>query len=236
MADKTMVITGASGGIGTALATRMSAQGWLLHLIDVAKAPLEALAARLPGKTNFAVSTLDSPEACASALPTGEIHALVHLAGIFVAHEIGAQSTQIARETMQHNATNAYDLAGAAVPQMERGSAMVFASSLAFTRGAPDHPAYAMAKGALVGLTRALSRKLGGQGIRVNAVAPGIIETPMTDDLIATRGRDNILATIPLGRLGSAAEVASVIAFLTSDDAAYMTGQLINVDGGIVNG
>ena len=92
-----------------------------------------------------------------------------------------------------------------------------------------------MAKGAVVGLIRAASRQLGNRGIRVNGVAPGIIETRMTDELLAKRGREAFLNTIPLGRLGQADDVAGVIAFLLSDDAAYVTGQVINIDGGMVN-
>ena len=231
------VITGAAGGIGAVLARRLAADGWRLHLVDIDAGRLESLQQALPEGITIAESRLEDPAACAAALldAPDRIDALVHLAGIFVPHGLGPGSREIHDQTMQHNATNAFDLAGAVLPHMTDGGRIVFASSLGFHRGVPDHAAYSMAKGAIVGLTRALSRRIGDRGICVNAVAPGIIETRMSDDLVERRGRDALLSTIPLGRLGQPEDVAGVIAFLLSDDASYITGQVINVDGGIVN-
>lgn len=229
------VITGATGGIGACLARRLSRDGWHLHLVDLDRAALEALARELPGAT-FIASDLSSPDICLEALPEGDIAALVHMAGIFVPHEMGAEARPVYDDVIQHNASNAFDLVGAALPKMVDGARIVLASSMAFNRGAPEYVAYSMAKGAIVGLTRALSRQLGERGICVNALAPGIIETPMTEDLIAKRGREKSLNSIPLRRFGTAEDVAGPIAFLLSQDAAYITGQVINIDGGIVNG
>jgi NAD(P)-dependent dehydrogenase (short-subunit alcohol dehydrogenase family) len=119
--------------------------------------------------------------------------------------------------------------------RLGKGGRIVFISSLAFNRGSPDHISYSMAKGALVGLTRALSRRFGKKGILVNALAPGIIDTAMPAKIIESRG-DELLDSIPLGRFGLPEEIAGVVAFLLSSDSSYITGQLINVDGGIING
>lgn len=232
------VITGATGGIGTPTAHRLARDGWQLHLIDVDLGRLEKLRRDLQGSVTIAQSHLENPQACSDALSNApeQIQAFVHLAGIFVSHDLGSESREIYDQTIQNNSTNAYDLVGALLPRMPDGARIVFASSMGFNRGVPDHVAYSMAKGALVGLTRALSRRLGERGIIVNAVAPGIIETPMPAHLIEQRGRDALLASIPLRRIGQPEEVTGVIAFLLSEDADYITGQVINVDGGIING
>jgi len=231
------VITGAAGGIGIALAHRLAAEGWRLHLCDVSLARLEEMRKDLPDSTTICESMLDTPNACASALPDSPdtIDALIHLAGIFEFHDLDADGREVYNRTIQHNSTNAYDLSAACVPRMSNGGRIVFASSLAFNRGAHDNISYSMAKGALVGLTRALSRKLAGKGILVNAVAPGLIETPMLTQVMAQRDEEAAIASVPLGRLGKASEVAGVLAFLLSDDSSYITGQLINIDGGMIN-
>jgi len=235
MSSKCAVITGATGGIGVALAQRLTNDGWRLHLCDINRARLNELAETLPADTTVCESTLDSPSACAAALPDGHIDALVHLAGIFEFHELSGAGREVYDRTMQHNATNAFDLTGAIESRISDGGRIVYASSLAFNRGATDNVSYSMAKGALVGLTRALSRRLASRNILVNAVAPGLIQTAMLDQVMAGRDEAAMLASVPLGRLGSATEVAGVIAFLLSDDASYITGQLINIDGGMIN-
>lgn len=234
---KTALITGAAGGIGIALAQRLAADGWCLHLCDINKARLESLQRDLPANTTISENLLDSAEACAAALPDANrsIDALVHLAGVFEYHDITPTDREIYGRNIQHNQTNAYDMAVAVEPRMSDNGRMVFASSLAFNRGAADNVSYSMAKGALVGLTRALSRRLASRGILVNAVAPGLIETAMLREVMTGRDEKAMINSVPLKRLGEPDEVAAVIAFLLSDDASYITGQTINIDGGLVN-
>lgn len=234
---KTAVITGAAGGIGIALAQRLSEDGWRLHLCDVSKSRLEAMQQDLPDNTTICESLLNTPEACASALPDSpeSINAMVHLAGIFEFHDLDPKDRDVYERTIQHNQTNAYDLSVAVESRMPEHGRIVYASSLAFNRGAADNVSYSMAKGALVGLTRALSRRLAGRGILVNSVAPGLIETPMIRQVMKGRDEEAMTSSVPLGRLGKASEVAAVIAFLLSDDASYITGQTINIDGGMIN-
>ena len=210
------LVTGAAGGIGRATLTRLARDGWRFHLVDPDPAVADLAAEH--GATH-AVSALGDRAACEAALPPGDapIRALVHLAGIFVPHEFAPEDRAIYDRTMQVNAHNAYDMVGAVLPRMPKGntgpdsSRIVLVSSLAFNRG------YA------------------AQGILTNALAPGIITTAMPAHVIETRGEQALAAT-PMGRFGAAEEVAGVIGFLLSPDASYVSGQLINVDGGTICG
>ena len=235
---KCVVITGAAGAIGTATAARLAEVGWRLHLVDMDKSALTEVQANLPADTTIAESRLTNPYDCAEAIEDAgeQIDALVHMAGIFVAHDLGPDSRNIYDQTLQNNATNAYDMVGAVLPRMPDGGAFVFASSLGFNRGNIDHVAYTMAKGAVVGLTRALSRRLAGRRIRANAIAPGIIDTKMVAELLNGPDRERLQSTIPLGRFGSPGVLVGAVDFLLSDDAGYITGQVINIDGGMING
>ena len=214
--------------------------GARLLLIDLSETALESLAAALPAGTEVrtAVSSCGDEAACGRALAAaaGPVWAVIHLAGRFEPASIAPGSMGVYRKTTAANMDSAYALAIAATPRMTdcEGGRFVLASSLAFARGAADHVPYAMAKGGLVGLTRSLARLLGPRAITVNALAPGIIETPMPARLIAARG-DDLLKMIPLGRFGTPAEVAALTLFLVSRHASYITGQTIAVDGGFTN-
>lgn len=235
---KLIVVTGAAGGIGQETVPLLADEGARLLLIDVAQAPLDEMVARLPAGQAIAVaSDLGSVEACRAALARAEgpIHGLVHLAGIFVPHDLDDSAPEVYRRVMQANATNAFDLVIAAEQRLARGARIVFISSLAFRRGSPDHVSYSMSKGALAGLTRSLSKRFADRGILVNGLCPGIIDTKMPAHIIAARG-DAMKASIPLGRFGHPGEVAGVIEFLLGPASSYITGQLINVDGGLING
>ncbi len=231
------LITGAAGGIGEPLVTALAANHASMHLIDLDEQKLDALISSTGASASRTASELVGLQACRDALPPGDapIGSLIHLAGIFVPHDLDDAGREVYSRTIQANATNAYDMVSAALPRLADNARIIFVSSLAFNRGAADHVAYSMAKGALVGLTRSLSRSLGPRGILVNALAPGIIETSMPAHIIKTRGETARMATA-LGRFGQPEEVSGVIEFLLSPAASYITGQLINIDGGTVNG
>lgn len=236
----TMVITGAAGGIGVETVKALADEDLELLCIDTDQEALNRLTEQtrgLVGARIFHESMLDSLESCVDALDWANhpICGLVHLAGVFEKDGRGADEPEVYHRAIANNLTNAYYMAHATASRLDASmeTAMVFISSLAFRRGSWAHVPYAAAKGGLVGMTRALSRRL-APGVRVNALAPGIIDTKMPQEIIAERGAQ-LVAEIPLARVGSAAEVASVIRFLMSEDASYITGQVINVDGGVVN-
>lgn len=240
---KTVVITGGAGGIGSACARQFLAAGARALLIDVKPGPLDQLAEELDAgdRVVTAVSDLATPENCAKALDAvdGPIHALVHMAGIFWADDLVPDDRQkIYDPVIAANLTNAYDMSIACLPRFDPDwpCRIVFASSMAFRRGAFAHTAYSAAKGGLVGMTRSLARRL-GPNVLVNAVAPGLIETAMAFDLSEEnrKFRESQIKDIPLKRFGEAEEVAEVVLFLCANASRYITGQTINIDGGMMN-
>ena len=239
--EQLIVITGGAGGIARETAQLLLADGARLLLIDPDAAGLEARAAELAAgdRLKTVVSSLDTPEACAAALEGSAqpLYALVHLAGIFLPDALEAAQRPLWDQTIAANLTNAFDMAAAVKPRLDPAAIcrMVFASSLAFRRGSFDHIAYSAAKGGIVGLVRALARGL-APGVLVNGLAPGIILTGMPEHIIGEPARrERLLAETALKRFGQPREVATVIRFLLSEDSSYITGQVINVDGGVIN-
>ncbi len=239
-AGQTFIVTGAAGGIGWPTVHQLAAGGAKLVLNDINADKLDALAGELPAEAEArcVVSDLSTPQACEElvAAADGTVFGIVHLAGIFVPTDLGEDARDNYDRTLAANATNAFDLCVAALPKLEDGGTIVLISSLAFMRGSPLHVPYSMAKGALVGLTRGLSRRVGPRGIRVNALTPGIILTDMPAHIVQSEHGQRYRTEIPMQRFGEAEEVADVIAFFCSPASRYVTGQLLGVDGGVVNG
>lgn len=239
--DKLIVITGGAGGIARETAGLLLAGGAELLLIDPNAGMVEASATELAGgeRVRAVVSALESPEACTAALAGigRRVYALVHLAGVFRPDALDSAHRAAWDATIAANLTNAFDMAAAIRPLLdpEATCRMVFASSLAFRRGSFDHIAYSAAKGGIAGLVRALARALAPK-VLVNGVAPGIILTGMPEHMLdVPRRRERLLAETTLKRFGHPREVATVLRFLLSDDSSFITGQLINVDGGVVH-
>ncbi len=231
---RVVAISGGAGGIGRALAAILTDDGCDLMLFDRPGSGVGEVADRF-GAIGVE-GTFTDANACRTALATvnGPIQGFAHLAGLFEPDPELGNEAEVWRRVMQNNLDNGYAFATAMADRFpaDRTGRMVFTSSLAFRRGAVDYVAYSAAKGGLVGMTRALARRF-REVATVNAVAPGIILTGMTERLIANSKR-KLLADIPLGRFGEPEEIARVIRFLLSDDASFITGQTINVDGGQV--
>jgi 3-oxoacyl-[acyl-carrier protein] reductase len=237
-AGKRIVITGGAGGIGTATARAFLEHGAHVLLVDLEEERLAQVKAALGHTRVFTLaSDLATPVVCAQIMQNAKpVHALVHLAGLFERDPLDPDDHSVWDRAIAANLTNAYDMAVAFRPcaDTREPARVVFASSVAFRRGSAGYAAYGAAKGGIVGLTRSLARRF-APDVLVNAVAPGLIVTRMSEHVIAERG-EAFRADIPLQRFGQPAEVASVIRFLCSPDASYITGQTITVDGGITNG
>lgn len=236
--DKVLVLTGANGGIGRALAALFAQAGAHMILADRDLAPLEAFAAALPGAGRKIAVALDAanPQSSQDLADLaresfGHVDFIVPSAGIYLSEPFAQMNDEQWRRTMSINLDGVFYLLSRLTPLLGEGSAIVNLTSLAAHRGAFSNAHYSASKGALTALTRSLSRELGPK-TRVNAVAPGVIETPMTRDLISTRG-DSSIAQTPLARLGQPEEIAAVIAFLCSEAASFITGETIHVNGGI---
>jgi len=238
IAGKTYVVTGASGGIGTELVKLLIEAETKLILIDSDNDSIEILKNKYSYKdvswfnlnlrddSNYTdlISTVKSP-----------VDGFIHLAGLLESDKDDYGKSEVWERAIQNNLTNCYKLIEALLPKFNTKDVgrIVLISSLAYRRGAFDHIPYTASKGGITGLVRAYSRKLAPK-ILVNGLAPGIINTKMPKDLIKERG-DDLLKQIPQKRFGEPEEVASVIMFLLSQSSSYINGQIINVDGGIIN-
>jgi 3-oxoacyl-[acyl-carrier protein] reductase len=235
---KRIVVTGGAGGIGVETARAFMDRGGHVVMADIDQ-PALARAQHELGRVRLATiaSALDTPAECARVIESAgaPVYALVHLAGLFERDALDPDDHGVWNRAIAANLTNAYDMAVAFSTRFDQRqpARIVLTSSIAYRRGSADRVPYAAAKGGIVGLTRALSRKL-APDVLVNAVAPGVIETKMTDPIIAERG-EAYRQEIPLRRFGKPSEVAAVIRFLCSPDASYITGQTITIDGGLTN-
>jgi 3-oxoacyl-[acyl-carrier protein] reductase len=235
---KRIVVTGGAGGIGIETVRAFMEQGGHVIMADIDETALQRAQETL-GRVRLGTiaSALDTPAECARVIEAAgaPVYALVHLAGLFERDELNPGDHGVWNRAIAANLTNAYDMAVAFATRFDRRepARIVLTSSVAYRRGSADRVPYAAAKGGIVGLTRSLSRKL-APDVLVNAIAPGVIETKMADPVIAERG-DAYRQEIPLKRFGKPSEIASVIRFLCSPDASYITGQTITVDGGITN-
>jgi 3-oxoacyl-[acyl-carrier protein] reductase len=244
VSNRVALITGASRGIGLATAQRLAEGGHDLVLHGRRAEPVAEVAAQLAGKYGVAVFTghgdIGEPATSKLLMQVAfqnfkRLDALVVNAGTHAAGVLGMTDDATIQRLFAVNAAGAaYTLRGAArLLARGRTPAVVLVSSITATRGIAGQTVYAASKAAVAGLARSAAKELGPQGIRVNAVEPGFIATDMLDTL-DEKGRAERIAGTALGRLGEAADVADVIAFLLSDQARFVTGQVIGVDGGLV--
>lgn len=225
------LVTGAGGGIGGAVVARLASDGMRVAATDRDGVATPAAGCSLP-------ADLARPEGCREVVERaadslGGLEVLVHAAGIARDGVLWKLDEEDWRAVMAVNLDAAFHLCRAAIPWMRRAGtgAVVLVSSINGERGKFGQTAYAASKAGLLGLARSLAREVGRFGIRVNVVAPGMIDTPMTADLPRSVRRAAVDESC-LGRLGDPRDVADVVGFLVSPAARHVTGQVLRVDGG----
>lgn len=233
-----VVVTGAAGGIGQACVRWFLASGAHVTLVDRDESRLLDLCRSLdPSGATVVASDLSDADACARAVQAAgrPVDALVHMAGVFEQDPLDPDDLGVWERAIAGNLRNAYQMVMAfrAARNPQGLTRVVLCSSRAFQRGTAGRASYAAAKGGVVGLVRAFSHDLAPHST-VNGVSPGLIRTAMTQELIANWGEQR-LAEIPLGRFGEPEDVAGVVGFLCSAAANYVTGQVVTVDGGVIN-
>jgi len=245
LSSRTALITGGSRGIGRATAdllARAGARVAINYLRDERAANAAVREIRAAGGEAMAlagdVSEADQARQLVRDVVAawGRLDIVVNNAGIWDEDVAGRGDLAVWDRTYAINQRGAFLVTDAAVPHLERhGGSIVFVSSTAGQRGEARHSAYAASKGALISYTKSLAAELGPRGIRVNAVAPGWVETDMAAPVLANAAeRSAIERTIPIGRIASAADVAGPILFLVSDLARHVQGEILNVNGGSV--
>ena len=228
---KKALVTGASGGIGKAIVARLKREGATVLTTD-------RTGAEINGDLTDAKFCDGLPSQAAEKM--GGLDILVNNAGIITRGKITEATDDDLRLTMAVNVEAPFRLCRAAIPIMADagGGAIVNTSSCWGVHPGPNHPVYIMSKAAIASLTQCLGRDHAHQNIRVNAVCPNEVNTPMIRTGFAIRGLDpdkaidELNATVPLGRIAEPEDIADVIAFLASDDARYMCGALLEVNGG----
>ena len=235
--DKVVVITGASSGIGLACAEAMSEAGAKVVLVGRDQERLAQCASRCGEHHVVAVELVD--EAAAGRIVEealgafGAITSLLHMAGIFLPSPLAEAPLEDFDLQWRVNVRAPYALTKAAVHELGRGSSVTFVSSIAGQVAFPNSAAYCATKGAIEQLTKALAVELAPAGIRVNAIAPGNIRTPMNEKLLEDPDYEQMyLDGTPYGRVGIVEDIAPLAVFLASDAAAYIHGESILVDGG----
>jgi 3-oxoacyl-[acyl-carrier protein] reductase len=233
------LVTGASGGIGGAVARALHAQGAAVGLSGTRRDVLEALAGEFGGDVHVLpcdlsdVAAIEALHGQAEAA-LGQVDILVNNAGITRDNLFLRMKDDEWEQVLAVNLTAGFRLARAALRGMmkRRWGRIVGITSIVGVTGNPGQGNYAAAKAGMIGMTKALAAEVAGRNITANCVAPGFIESPMTD-VLDDKQKTALLGRIPAGRLGAGADVAAAVIYLASEEAAYVTGQTLHVNGGM---
>lgn len=239
LSGKTALVTGATGGIGEAIARAMHAEGAEVVLSGRRVEKLEALAAELGERTHILPCDLSDPEQADALVgqtieSAGKIDVLVANAGVTRDKLLMQMTDEDFQDIIRVNLESYFRLCRKAVrPMMKaRGGRIIGIASIVGVTGNPGQSNYCASKAGMIGFTKSLAQEVASRGITANTIAPGFIESPMTDVLPEAQ-KEALLGQIPTGRLGMGKDIAAAAVYLASDEAAYLTGQTLHVNGGM---
>jgi len=239
LTGKCALVTGASGGIGSDIARALHGQGAVVALSGTRKEALEALAAELGERTHVVPCNLSDAEAV-DALPKqaeeamGSLDVLINNAGLTRDNLFMRMKDEEWDEVIRVNLTASFRLSRGVLRGMmkRRWGRIIGITSVVGVMGNPGQGNYAASKAGMIGMTKSLAQEVASRNITANCIAPGFIRSAMTDALNEDQ-QSRIMSTIPAGRLGEASEIAAAAVYLASDEAAYVTGQTLHVNGGM---
>jgi 3-oxoacyl-[acyl-carrier protein] reductase len=239
LTGKTALVTGATGGLGAAIASALHRQGASVALSGTRATVLEELAGSLGSRAVVLPCNLGVKEEVEALVPAaeavlGKLDILVNNAGVTKDNLFLRMKDEEWDGVIAVNLTAGFRLARAALKGMmrRRFGRIVGITSVVGVTGNPGQGNYAASKAGMIGMSKSLAAEVASRNITVNCVAPGFIETAMTD-VLNEKQRESILRAVPVGRLGTPQEIASSVVYLASDEAAYVTGQTLHVNGGM---
>ncbi|MEM5517247.1 3-oxoacyl-[acyl-carrier-protein] reductase [Henriciella sp. AS95] len=239
LTGRTALVTGASGGIGSAIAKSLSDAGAKVALSGTREGVLEDVKASLSGEAAVVTANLGDAESVDGLVgraeeAIGPLDILVANAGITRDGLLMRMKDEDWNDVLNINLGSYYRLTKSAMRGMmkRRHGRIVGITSVVGVMGNPGQANYCASKAGMIGFTKSVAQEVGSRGITVNCVAPGFIQSPMTDGLPETQ-KDALLGQIPAGKLGQGSDIAAAVVYLSSDEAAYVTGQTLHVNGGM---
>jgi 3-oxoacyl-[acyl-carrier protein] reductase len=239
LTSKRALITGASGGLGGAIARALHAQGASVGVSGTRREALEALAEELGDRAFVLPCDLSDKASVEALVPSAEaalggLDILVNNAGVTRDNLFMRMKDEEWDQVIAVNLTAAFRLSRACLKGMmrRRFGRIIGIASVVGVIGNPGQGNYAAAKAGMIGMSKALAAEVASRNITVNCIAPGFITSPMTDSL-NEKQRESLLAVVPMGRLGAAADIGAAVVYLASDAAGYITGQTLHVNGGM---
>ena len=240
LTGKTALVTGASGGIGKAIATRLHQQGAHVVLHGTREEKLISLANQLGSNSSYITADLSDLETVsslvesASKLSHSPIDILINNAGFAIDGLLLRMKVEEWQRVLDVNLTANMILCRTAIRSMikQKWGRIISISSIVGVTGNSGQTNYSASKAGMIGFCKSLSQEVASRGITVNVVAPGFIETPMTE-MLDEKQREKLLGQVPIGRLGTPDEVASAVIYLAASEASYLTGSTLHVNGGM---